>query len=219
MTTNLSTKDLLVQFYQNGKVRTSQFENPSEAAEQVAAEPHQFRSAQRDSSIYNWIADPLLRFVMVAEEKGDIPRLQTFYGVQGITIPASESREARLVMIARTGEDLLTKNFIMLDGNCFKKVVMTFMSQDDVNTLGATPLRLQMKDIKDKNGEPLTKEAISWEGEEGDSSDSQLVYLGKICAVPPTYNTHHGHPLRKPLPEDPAEGPKTCPKFRAVFEG
>ena len=122
-------------------------------------------------------------------------------------------------MIARTGEDLLTKNFIMVDGNCFKKVVMTFMSQDDVNTLGATPLRLQMKDIKDKNGEPLTKEAISWEGEEGDSSDPQLVYLGKICAVPPTYNTHHGHPLKKPLPEDPAEGPKTCPKFRAVFEG
>ena len=137
-----------MQFYQNGKVRTSQFENPSEVAERVAAEPHQFRSAQRDSCIYNWIADPVLRFVMVAEEKGDIPRLQTFYGVQGITIPASESREAKLVVIARTGEDLFVKNFILLDGNCFKKVVMMFMFQNDVNMLGAMPLRLQMKDIK-----------------------------------------------------------------------
>ena len=213
MTTTLSTKDLLMQFYQSGKVLTSQFKNPSEAAEQVAAELHQFWSTQRDSCIYSWIADPVLQFVMVAEKKGDIPRLQTFYGVQGITIPPSESREAKLVVIAQMGDDLFAKNFILLDGNCFKKVVMTFMSQNNVNTLGAVPLQLQMKDIKDKNGVAITKEAILWEGEEGDLSDPQLVFLGKICVVPPTYNTHHGHPLKKPLPEDPEDGPKTCPKF------
>ena len=197
--TSDTVKGMIAKLYQADRTTYSSFLVNSPDLERKATNHVRFHTpAHRMQRYVMTFAFPKMRFVT--------PRDNSM--VMEITTPClvedNSTDPPTQLLMGRVGDDVTSNSFVLLNAEECKEVVLSLMPDAVASEVGIKKCAGQVGNLTSTvagAAGPLSLDDIGYNEEQYGRAPVGVV-LDKFLAIPPTFETHHGHSLRQPLPDD-----------------